>query len=74
MGEQVVRLRVLGMTCEGCRRAVISAIMAQRGVQTAEVSLESGQVVVRGDGSLDRAAVAAAIGDAGFDVAPDDGA
>jgi copper chaperone CopZ len=74
MGEQVVRLRVVGMTCEGCRRAIISAIMAQPGAQSVEVSLESGQVVVKGDGSLNRATVAGAIADAGFDIAPDNGA
>lgn len=74
MGERMLRLTVLGMTCDGCRRAVMAAVMSVPGTVDAEVSLETGRVIVRGDKSLDRVAVAVAIADAGFEIAPDIGA
>lgn len=74
MGDRVLRLKVSGMTCDGCRRAVMSAVLSVPGVQSVEVRLETGSVLVWGDDSLDDAVVTAAIEDAGFAVAPDFGA
>lgn len=74
MSGRQLRLKVSGMSCEGCRRAVFSAVMSVPGARGAEVRLETGEVFVTGDDGLNSAAVLAAIENAGFDVAPDCGA
>ena len=42
-------LRVGGMTCEHCVRAVTKALESQEGVSRAEVDLEAGRAVVEYD-------------------------
>lgn len=64
--EQLV-LIVPGMTCGHCVQAVTEGVTPVPGVSAVEVDLESKQVVVTGS-ALDRAAIVAAIDDAGFDV------
>ena len=61
-------LNVQGMTCGHCVSAITSAVEPLAGVTGVEVDLKAG--TVRVDGAADRAAVAAAIEDAGYDVQP----
>ena len=60
-------LNVPGMTCGHCEAAVIGEVSALDGVSGVIVDLETKSVTVTGD-HLDRAAVVAAIDEAGFDV------
>ena len=63
-------LSVTGMTCGGCVNSVTRVLTALPGVQTAEVTLTSGQARVVFDATrIDRAALVQAIVDAGFGVA-----
>jgi copper chaperone CopZ len=55
------------MTCGHCEAAVIGEVSALDGVSAVVVDLETKLVTVTGE-HLDRAAVVAAIDEAGFDV------
>jgi copper chaperone CopZ len=59
---------VRGMTCEHCRAAVAEEVGAVRGVTAVEVDLAPGAVAVEGEG-VDPAANAAAVEEAGYEVA-----
>ncbi len=62
---------VQGMTCEHCVRAVSEEVAAIDGVAAVDVDLASGAVVVTTDGeAVDPALVAAAVDEAGYDLAP----
>jgi len=58
---------VRGMSCGHCVAAITSAVSALPGVTDVDVDLAGGAVRVAG--TADAAAVAAAIEDAGYDVA-----
>lgn len=63
-------LSITGMTCGGCVRSVTSVLQALSGVESVNVSLEQGQAQVRfDDAKVTPAQLAAAVEDAGFDVA-----
>ncbi|SDD71170.1 CopZ family metallochaperone [Sporomusa acidovorans] len=59
-------LKIEGMSCGHCKAAVEKALQAVPGVTSASVSLEKKEAIVEGTG--DRAAMAKAVEDAGFDV------
>ena len=59
---------VSGMTCGHCADAVTREVTQVQGVESVEVTVESGTVVVRGDSVSDEA-VRAAIDEAGYEVA-----
>ena len=59
---------VRGMTCEHCRAAVRDEVAAIPGVTAVQVDLASGAVTVEGEG-VGPAAVAAAVEEAGYEVA-----
>jgi copper chaperone len=59
---------VAGMTCEHCVRAVTTEVGALPGVRQVDVDLASGRVTVASDDTLDDAAVAAAVDEAGYAV------
>jgi len=61
---------VTGMTCGHCVTAVTTEVSRVHGVTAVEVDLASGQVVVSSDGPVDDEAVAAAVDEAGYTVAP----
>lgn len=46
------RIKVTGMTCNHCVEAVTRALEGVPGVERAEVSLETGQVLVEGDAEI----------------------
>jgi len=64
---------VQGMSCDHCVAAVSAEISKLPGVQDVVVDLASGAVAVTSDAPLERDAVRAAVGEAGYElVATDD--
>ena len=61
---------VVGMTCEHCVRSVREEVATIEGVTHVEVDLESGKVTIESAQPIDDAAVAAAVDEAGYEVAP----
>ena len=61
---------VVGMTCDHCVSAVTKEVSRLDGVTRVAVDFQSGVVTVESDQSIDPAAFAAAIDEAGFSVAP----
>jgi copper chaperone len=59
---------VRGMTCEHCVRSVDEEVSEVAGVQSVDVDLASGRLVVTGE-RVDDAAVADAVEEAGYEVA-----
>lgn len=62
-----IKLGIDGMTCGGCVRSVEKALARVPGVTKVEVSLEAREAVVEGD-ALDRAKLASAVLEAGYDL------
>ena len=60
---------VRGMTCGHCEASVREEIGEIPGVTSVEASHETGQVVVTSQDPVDRAAVAAAVAEAGYELA-----
>ena len=58
---------VTGMTCEHCAAAVTQEVTAVPGVESVEVDVENGRVVVRGEG-VNADAVREAVDEAGYAV------
>ncbi len=61
-----MKLRVKGMSCEHCVKAIREAVTAVCAGAEVEVDLEAGTVTV--EGTDDRAAVVEAIEEAGYEV------
>ena len=66
-------LNVSGMHCDGCERSIANALKRIDGVAEVSADHESGVVTVRLDREVDAATLTGAIGDAGYDVIPEDG-
>jgi copper chaperone len=63
-------LKVTGMSCGGCVKSVTKVLTELPGVAKAEVTLTPGAATVDFDpAQVDRAAMAQAIADAGFEAA-----
>jgi copper chaperone len=60
---------VKGMTCGHCVNAVTEELRAIDGVTEVEVDLESGKARVTSDSGIDRGTVAAAVDEAGYELA-----
>ena len=63
-----VTYRVTGMTCGHSEAAVAKEISRIDGVTGAVASAEAGTVEVTSDAAVDRAAVAAAVAEAGYEL------
>ena len=59
---------VTGMTCGHCVASVTEEIQELPGVTAVDVTLETGSVTVTSDQPLDRAAVSAAVDEAGYQL------
>jgi copper chaperone len=59
---------VTGMTCEHCVASVREEVSEVAGVRSVDVDLESGRLVVAGEGFLDDA-VQTAVEEAGYELA-----
>jgi len=64
---QATTLKIGGMTCNHCVAAVSKALAKVPGVESAEVSLEKAQAVVKG--SADAQALVAAVKEEGYEAA-----
>ncbi len=60
--------QVIGMTCGHCVNAVTQEISKLDGVTRVDIDLPTGSVTVESDEPVDPAAVAAAVGEAGYEV------
>jgi copper chaperone len=61
---------VTGMTCQHCVHAVREEVGAVAGVDQVSVDLDSGKLTVVGNDDVPFAAIAAAVDEAGYAVAP----
>lgn len=61
---------VSGMTCGHCVSAVTGELAALDGVTGVDIDLASGQVTVESTVPLERSVVAAAVDEAGYELAP----
>ena len=61
-------MKIEGMMCMHCVKAVEKALRAVEGVTDVTVSLEEKQAVVEGTDALQEDALKAAIADAGYEV------
>jgi copper chaperone CopZ len=69
MNTTTTTYRVTGMSCGHCVAAVTAELTKLGGVASVEVALESGEVTVTSAAPLAEADVAAAIDEAGFELA-----
>lgn len=73
MSTTTTRLAVSGMTCQHCVAAVTAELTALPGVTGVDVDLHEGgvsAVTVTSQAPLDPGAVAAAVDEAGYELAP----
>lgn len=61
---------VVGMTCGNCVRHVTEELEAITGVTAVAVDLDTGAARITAAGPLDRAVIAAAVDEAGYELAP----
>jgi copper chaperone len=66
---QTTTYTVTGMTCAHCVNSVSAEVSAIPGVTGVEVDLAGGTVAVTSSAPLDRAVVAAAVDEAGYELA-----
>lgn len=59
---------VTGMTCSHCVASVREEVTKVDGVRAVDVELATGTVIVQSEGPVDRAAVVAAVDEAGYEV------
>lgn len=64
--SQTTTWTVTGMTCEHCAASVSEEIGDLPGVESVDVTVETGQVVVTSTEPLEPSAVAAAVDEAGY--------
>lgn len=60
---------VTGMTCDHCKNTVTTELARLEGVSNVDVDLATGNVTVESAAPLDRGDVAAAVDEAGFELA-----
>lgn len=63
-----ITVTVTGMTCGHCVSSVREEVSEIGGVTSVDVDLASGRVTVEADRDIDRAAIAAAVAEAGYQV------
>lgn len=66
----ITSVTVQGMTCGHCVNAVESELAEIDGVTSVRADLETGVVAISSDAAVDAAAIAAAVDEAGYEVAP----
>ena len=66
----ITSVTVQGMTCGHCVHAVESELAKIDGVTAVHADLETGVVAISSDAAVDAADIAAAVDEAGYEVAP----
>ncbi len=66
--SEISTWQVGGMTCAHCVTSVQEEVGELAGVESVEVTLETGAVTVISASALDRADVSAAVADAGYEL------
>lgn len=61
-------LKIEGMKCEGCKRAVIAALNKVDGVNLVQVDLPSGKAMIETSKPVDDSALIQAVEQAGYKV------
>jgi copper chaperone len=61
-------IKIKGMSCEHCVRAVTKALEQVEGVADVRVDLEKGQAEFREEGPVDMKKISEVIGKAGYEV------
>lgn len=69
MSTATTTVTVTGMTCEHCVKAVTDEVRQIEGVTGVDIDLASGAVTITSDRPVDGAAVAAAVDEAGYELA-----
>ncbi len=69
MSTTTTTFTVMGMTCGHCVAAVTDEVSRLDNVSTVEIDLASGAVTVVSEGPVDPAAFAAAVDEAGYEMA-----
>ncbi|TNF71556.1 MAG: heavy metal-binding protein [Acidobacteria bacterium] len=65
----MIKLKIEGMSCDHCVRAVTKALTEVPGVtRVVEVSLDRGEAIVEGEAAIEQ--LAAAVREEGYQVAP----
>lgn len=64
-----IQVTVTGMTCQHCVMSVTEEVGGIRGVTAVDVRLADGSVTVLADRAVDRDELAAAVAQAGFELA-----
>ncbi len=62
-------ITVSGMSCGGCASAVRAELIRVPGVIDIDIELSDGTVTIGSDGSVDAAAIKAAVQEAGYELA-----
>jgi copper chaperone len=62
----ITEFQVTGMTCGHCELSMREEVQEVAGVETVEVSHQTGRLVVTGDGTVDDAAIIVAVQEAGY--------
>lgn len=62
--------QVAGMTCSHCERSVAEEVARVDGIETATVDLATGTLTVTTAKPVERAAIAAAVDEAGYTLQP----
>lgn len=62
--------QVEGMTCDHCRNAVMTEVIAIPGVQVVTVDVEAGTVTISANQPVDQSDIAAAVHEAGYTLLP----
>lgn len=62
------QLKVSGMKCEGCKRAVIKALEKVDGVNLVNIDLPTGQVQIETEKPVDQSELIQAIEKAGYTI------
>lgn len=61
-------IRVEGMTCKNCEKAVKDALLDVFGVTEVKVNLDNGQVTIEHEAQVDPASFKEVVEDQGYDV------
>ena len=61
-------IKVAGMTCQHCVTSVTEEVSALHGVQSVNIDLASGNVIIESEQDLSDSALQAAVQEAGYEV------